>query len=314
MLRVTFFALLALSAAERLEDPSDTVSVRATGGLQKNRAEHSASLAQTEPEPTNGAKTTEAETAPAQKPYTIPNDLKDSTGKENIRPALEDTELLTRPKEVIKEYAMDAGATTGYADKIKADVHNAKFHDWEEGKSSTKKLEVSDKYDEVRKKLMEKEHLLLDIGKNTRLTSYMAKGKDSVEKNKEYHDALEAYVESLFMMSGGAHRLTKKEFQDHVSLSHDLSRQLHAGDYGKDIHEFLGNKAGHVSAEQLKKQQDFYADMEKKGLFTKDQNEAVQALNHGGAGENGRAAGWGDKETEHKKIHQEAADNDGMGS
>jgi len=261
----SFFAAAERSHPQATLESSDRIALHASGSFQ--RAEAGAEVKSSSSFAEIASSDPKSEGSKHEQAYMIPAEVKDIEDK-NIRPSLPKSELLT------KQHGTGAGDIKEYS--MSGPTGNAAFHDY--SGDGSKPLPVSDAYNVIRDKLMEKEHLLLDIGKHDRMKTYMESGHSAVTKNKEYHNSLEKYIESMFIMSGGAHHLTKKEFQDHVTLSNDLSQQLHAGDYSNDLHEMLGKKAGHVTEKSLQAQKDFYKEQHAKGHFTDEQKASVDKL------------------------------------
>jgi len=241
------------------EPRADGIHVRATGAFQAMSQKKSspdlhyhgpagpsltegkvgeASMLQVESEESSptGATAEEAE-ANAQKyepGWTIPAGERDPLGK---------GEPLTK---MLKPASITVGEKKPTEIKEWEKNLDPRFKSFEDGKEN-QPLAVSDAYENLREFMVKKEQLVQNPEFDTE--KMRASGQVAFEKNNAYHTELRKYIKSLFDMSGGAHALTKKEFDDHLKIAKATADKINSGNLDAPIQAELTGKKGHFSEE-----------------------------------------------------------------
>merc|ERR1719183_309571 len=146
-------------------------------------------------------------------------------GPDGIQPYQTPDEFRGLPNEAGQKWKLYTELTTQHdMGKLRAKYTNGVFPD---------AVRDSGTYNNVKNFLIDKEKLLFgkDRGGTNEdqlsVTRLKNKGSEAFVKNHLYHQALQAYVESLFHASAGAHDITAREYRTHAVIAHNLAQELH---------------------------------------------------------------------------------------
>jgi len=93
-------------------------------------------------------------------------------------------------------------------------------------------LAVSPMYDSIREKLKRQEKMLTT--NDFSIGGYRDKGEEALNKNKDYHEHLQSYVQGLYRMASGTQKLTRDTYVRHAGIATNLYNTVKdAKDYYK---------------------------------------------------------------------------------